>query len=72
MNDNGKELDALIASVFKTASGKKLMEHLDERFIRQPVCNPGQTEGQGYFREWQNSVIRFFQSCIKRREKGDY
>ena len=72
MNNNGKELDALIAEVFKTDSGKLLLEHLDERFIRQPVCNPGQSEGQGYFREGQNSVIRFFQSCIKRREKGDY
>lgn len=72
MNDNGKELDALIASVFKKPEGKKLLEHLDERFIRQAVCNPGQVEGQGYFREGQNSVIRFFQSCIKRQERGDY
>lgn len=72
MNVEGKELDALIASVFKTDDGKKLLSFLDERFIRQPVCNPGQVDGQGYFREGQNSVIRFFQSCIKRQEKGDY
>ena len=72
MTGDGKDIDALIATVFKSKDGKKLLNYLDERFIRQAVCNPGQVEGQGYFREGQNSVIRYFLSCIKRQQKGDY
>jgi len=56
MTGDGKDIDALIASVFKSKDGEKLLSYLDERFIRQAVCNPG----------------RYFQSCIKRQEKGDY
>jgi len=34
MTGDGKDIDALIASVFKSKDGEKLLSYLDERFIR--------------------------------------
>jgi hypothetical protein len=70
--DTAKDIDALIAKVFKNGDGKKLLEFLDKRFIRGTVCVPGQVEGQGYYREGQNSVIRYFQTAIARQARGAY
>jgi hypothetical protein len=72
MIDNQKDFDALIAKVFKSKDGKKVLEWLDDRYIKSAVCVPGQAEGQGYYREGQNSVVRMFKSCILRQESGKY
>lgn len=72
MIDKQKDFDALIAKVFKTRDGKKVLEYLEERYIKAPVCLPGQVESQGYFREGQNSMVRMFKHAIMRREKGEY
>jgi len=67
---DGKDLDKLIADVFKTSAGKKLLSYLEERFVKLPVCVPGQKEGEGYYREGQNSIIRLFINAIQRRQEG--
>jgi len=72
MIDKQKDFDALIAKVFKTKDGKKVLDFLEERYVKAPVCVPGQTEGQGYYREGQNSMIRMFKMAIIRQEKGEY
>ena len=67
-----KDLGAMIAKLFKTPDGKKVLNHWEERYIKAPVCIPTQPAEQGYYREGQNSVIRTIQNAIKRRENGDY
>jgi len=72
MIDKQKDFDALIAKVFKTKDGKKVLDFLEERYDKAPVCVAGQTEGQGYYREGQNSMIRMIKMAIIRQEKGEY
>jgi hypothetical protein len=72
MIDRQKDFDALIAKVFKSKDGKKVLEFLEERYIKTAVCSPGQVEGQGYYREGQNSIIRMFKTSIMRQERGSY
>lgn len=72
MIDKQKDFDALIAKVFKSEDGKKVLEFLEERYVKSPVCVPGQPESQGYYREGQNSMVRMFKSAIIRQEKGEY
>lgn len=72
MIEKQQDFDALIAKVFKSQDGKKILEFLEERYIKTAVCIPGQVEGQGYYREGQNSVVRMFKSCIMRQENGRY
>jgi|TARA_R110001583_G_scaffold44227_1_gene140197 hypothetical protein len=67
-----KDFDAMIARLFKTPDGKKILSHWEERYIKAPVCVPTQPAEQGFYREGQNSVIRTIQNAIKRREHGDY
>lgn len=62
----------MIARLFKTPDGKKILDHWEERYIKAPVCIPSQSAEQGYYREGQNSVIRTIQNSIKRRETGNY
>ena len=67
-----KDFDAVIAKLFKTPDGEKVLNHWEERYIKAPVCIPTPSAEQGYYREGQNSVIRTIQNAIKRRELGDY
>ena len=62
----------MIARLFKTPDGKKVLSYWEERYIKAPVCVPTQPAEQGYYREGQNSVIRTIQNAIKRRTNGDY
>jgi len=70
--DREKDFDAMVAKTFRTPTGKRVLEYLTERYIKSPVCMPGREEGQGYYREGQNSVIRMFHNAILRQERGDY
>ena len=72
MIDRAKDYDAMVAKLFRSPTGKKVLEYLEERYIKSPVCIPGRPEGQGYYREGQNSIVRMFQSAIYRQEHGDY
>jgi len=67
-----KDYDAMISRLFKTQDGKEILKHLEDRYIKAPVCIPGSPEGQGYYREGQNSVIRAIQNAIVRQELGAY
>lgn len=67
-----QDFDALISRLFKTMDGKAVLEFLEERYVKAPVCLPGQPESQGYYREGQNSMVRMFQAAIMRQEKGEY
>jgi hypothetical protein len=72
MIESQRDFDAIIAKVFKSKDGKKVLEWLEDRYIKAAVCTPGQVEGTGYYREGQNSVVRMFKSCIMRQENGAY
>jgi hypothetical protein len=72
MSQQQKDFDAMIAKVFTSAIGKQVLEHLENRYIKSPVCIPGSLEGQGYYREGQNSVIRAFKNAIIRQKMGAY
>lgn len=72
MIERQQDFDAIIAKLFKSKDGKKVLEFLEERYLKSAVCVPGQTEGQGYYREGQNSMIRMFKSSIMRQEQGSY
>ena len=72
MDDHHKDFDAMIAHLFKTRDGKKVLQHWENRYIKAPVCIPSEGDAQGYYREGQNSVIRAIFNAIKRQERGDY
>jgi hypothetical protein len=56
----------LIYEVFElNERGASLLKMLKEQFIDVPVCTPGSVEGMGFYREGQNSVIRYFFDAIK-------
>jgi len=70
--DKQKDLDAMIARLFKTLDGKQVLKHWENRYIKAPVCIPSESDAHGYYREGQNSVIRTIFNAIKRQEHGDY
>lgn len=56
-----KEIDNLlrerVLTVLANPNGEQLLDTLDDMYVRQPVSPPGCTEGYGYYREGQNSLI---------------
>lgn len=60
------DADALIARVFSTSDGQKLMAGLREKFLEQPAWYAGSDPSLGYVREGQNSVVRYLENAIRR------
>jgi len=76
------ENDKMIFDVLATGRGLEFMDWLERVTIRQPTfvagaqeVEPGSltilpAEQQGFFREGQNSMFRYFEAAIKRAQAG--
>ena len=76
------ESDKMIFDTLSTGRGPEFMEWLERVTIRQPTfvagaqeVEPGSltilpAEQQGFFREGQNSMFRYFEAAIKRAMAG--
>ena len=68
--DNQREIDVSNARTFNTKDGKKVLEYLISKTIKQPTWIPGSEPSFGYAREGQNSVIRDIQTRIERAKNN--
>jgi len=51
-------------ATFSTDHGQRVLEHFKSYTLNQPSWIPGYTEGQGQWREGQNSIIRSIEHRI--------
>ena len=61
---------SVIAAPFMLPEGRLALSELRARTIEHPAFVPGETEGYGYMREGQNSIVRFIETCIRVAEQG--
>ena len=60
------DLNILVARVFGTDNGKKVLEWLREVYLEQPCWQPGADASFGQWREGQNTVIRDIEARIRK------
>lgn len=63
-----QEMDANFKRTFNSASGKKVLAHLQAQTIDQPCWSPGADSSFGYAREGQNSIVREILQRVKRAD----
>ena len=62
------DFNLLCYLVFNTIDGKKLLEILDECYLKAPIAQPGQGTDYFFIREGQNTLIRRFHNEVLRYE----
>ena len=67
--DTELETNKSFARTFETAEGKKVLEFLINKTLKQPTWVPGGDTSLGFAREGQNSIIREIQTRIARAKQ---
>ena len=67
--DTELETNKSFARTFETEEGKKVLEILINKTLKQPTWVPGGDTSLGFAREGQNSIIREIQTRIERAKQ---
>jgi|TARA_R100000479_G_scaffold63604_1_gene30237 hypothetical protein len=67
--DTELETNKSFARTFETEEGKKVLEFLINKTLKQPTWVPGGDTSLGFAREGQNSIIREIQTRIERAKQ---
>jgi len=67
--DTELETNKSFARTFETEEGKKVLEFLINKTLKQPTWVPGGDTSLGFAREGQNSIIREIQTRIARAKQ---
>ena len=59
----------LFASTFSSAEGQRVLEIL-KGYLEVPTWDPNENHNHGYFREGQNSVVRFIINQVNYNKRG--
>lgn len=65
------DINILIARVFGTEDGQKVLTWLRNSYLEQPCWQPGADSSLGQWREGQNSVIRNLEARIRKAKNDD-
>lgn len=69
VNDYVKEQ---VIAVFSTPEGLRLLDTLEDLYVRQPVCPVNSPTGYGHFREGQNSLILKFRQWVSVAQQQNF
>jgi hypothetical protein len=63
------DIDLLVARMFSTEEGQKVLAWMRERYLEQPCWQPGADPSLGQWREGQNAVIRDLEGRIRKAKQ---
>lgn len=66
MRPKADEIDILFGKVFKSSEGQRVLAHLRNMTIEQPVFIPGEDPSYGYARAGMCELVRMIQKRVER------